>query len=224
MNKEKYDLVEAFMNDCMKDSAHDRLHIFRVLYHAVDIAKHYDVDDEVLITATLLHDIGREQQIKNIDLDHAIIGAEMAHTFLSNNYFADDKIEHICDAIRTHRFRSNNPPKTIEAKILFDADKLDVSGAIGIARTLVYKGAVGEMLYSVDDHGMIVRGDLDTDATFFHEYNYKLKGLYQKFYTDVARDMALEREAAAKAYYNDLYNEMEVLHTKGKDFLYELLD
>lgn len=44
--------------------------------------------------------------------------------------------------IKTHRYRTNNPPESLEAKILFDADKLDAAGAIGIARTLLYKGII----------------------------------------------------------------------------------
>lgn len=48
----------------------------------------------------------------------------------------------------THRFRKNRPPESPEAKILFDADKLDVTGAMGVARTLVYQGTMAQPLYS----------------------------------------------------------------------------
>lgn len=223
MNKEEYEIVENYMNDCMRDSAHDKLHIYRVLYHAVEISKQYTVDDKVLITATLLHDIGREQQIKNPKLNHAEIGAQMACEFLTSIGWKKKIIDHICDCISSHRFRSNNPPNTIEAKILFDADKLDVTGAVGIARTLAYKGAVGQMLYSVNDKGTVVPGNVDDKPTFLHEYCFKLEGLYNKFYTEVAREMALERQKAAMDYYNNFYNEMDQLHKDGQGFLNKLL-
>lgn len=78
----------------------------------------------------LLHDIGRKEQFENPELCHAIAGSE--------------KVKH---CIKTHRYRKNNLPESLEAKILFDADKLDVTGAMGIARTLIYKGIVSEPIY-----------------------------------------------------------------------------
>lgn len=223
MDKKQYEIIEQYMLECMKDSAHDRLHIYRVLYHAVEIAKNYNVDNEVLIAATLLHDIGREEQFRDPRLDHAVVGASKARVFLEKQTWAKEKVDHVCDCIRTHRFRSDSQPVTIEARILFDADKLDVTGAIGIARTLVYKGAVGQKLYSVNDAGMVVHGHEDNEPTFFREYTYKLEGLYSKFYTQVAGEMAKKRMEAAKRYYEDISNEMVQLHENGQGFLEEVL-
>ena len=65
---------------------------------------------------------------------------------------------HIQDCITTHRFRTDNQPKTLEAKILFDADKLDITGVLGIARSLVYEGEIGEPLYTIDESGRVQDG------------------------------------------------------------------
>lgn len=55
-----YDKTEAYMLQCMRDSAHDREHIYRVLYTALDIAESEpSADPEILTAACLLHDIGR---------------------------------------------------------------------------------------------------------------------------------------------------------------------
>ncbi len=74
----------------------------------------------------------------------------------------------------THRFRRDSQPQSLEAKILFDADKLEVTGAIGIARTLIYKGEVAEPLYHMLPDGRVSDGTGDTSPFFFQEYKYKL--------------------------------------------------
>ena len=66
MTKETYSLLENYMLSCMDDSAHDREHVYRVLYHALEIAKTLtNVDYDILIAACLLHDIGRKEQFEN---------------------------------------------------------------------------------------------------------------------------------------------------------------
>ena len=150
MTKDTYTLIENYMLSCMQDSAHDEHHIYRVLYKALEIAKSEpETDYDILICSCLLHDIGRKEQFENPQVCHALIGAQKAYTFLMQNNFDEIFAQKVKDCIETHRYRENNPPKSTEAKILFDADKLDVAGALGIARTLVYKGRVSEPLYSL---------------------------------------------------------------------------
>ena len=147
MDKSTYQRIESYMLSCMDDSAHDAEHIYRVLSNALVIAREETgVDYDALICACLLHDIGRPDQIRDPSLCHAAVGCEKAYGFLTENGFGADFAAHVRDCIRTHRFRKNDQPESLEAKILFDADKLDVVGASGIARTLVYKGTVTEPL------------------------------------------------------------------------------
>ena len=72
--------------------------------------------------------------------------------YLLENGFSEAFADAVRSCILTHRFRVARPPQSIEAKILFDADKLDVTGALGIARTLLYKGTVTEPLYLLDEN------------------------------------------------------------------------
>ncbi|RKJ07435.1 HD domain-containing protein [bacterium D16-54] len=66
MDKKTYSLLESFMLNCMKDTAHDKEHIYRVLGHALEIAKtEMNVNYDILIAACLLHDIGRKEQLEN---------------------------------------------------------------------------------------------------------------------------------------------------------------
>ncbi|MDE5748977.1 MAG: HD domain-containing protein [Acetatifactor sp.] len=216
MTKETYQLLEKYMLSCMGDSAHDKEHIYRVLYSALEIAQaERDVDYDVLICACLLHDVGRREQFDNPSLCHAQVGAEKAYRYLMEQGFEESFAARVRHCILAHRYRNNNVPETIEAKILFDADKLDVTGAIGIARTLFYKGRVSEPLYNVDSQGRVQDGTEDTEPSFFQEYKYKLENIYSHFYTKKGAEMAQARRQAAADYYENLLQEVRLIYEKG---------
>ncbi|MBH1942104.1 HD domain-containing protein [Mobilitalea sibirica] len=220
-----YQKIENYMLQNMTDSAHDKEHVYRVLYAALDIAKQEDeVDMDVLIIACLLHDIGREDQFKDPSLCHAKVGSEKAYSYLTSNDFPEKKAAHIRDCIRTHRYRSDNPPSSIEAKILFDADKLDVTGTIGIARTFVYKGIVTEPLYTVDPDGNVLDGTTDTEPSFFQEYKFKLENIYGSFYTKRGYEIAKERQHSAVSFYNNMLKEVRDCYSKGQIYLKDNLE
>lgn len=222
MTKETYQLLEKYMLSCMGDSAHDKEHIYRVLYSALEIAQEeQDVDYDVLICACLLHDVGRREQFDNPSLCHAQVGAEKAYRFLTEQGFEESFAARVRHCILAHRYRNNNVPETIEAKILFDADKLDVTGAIGIARTLFYKGRVSEPLYNVDSQGRVQDGTEDTEPSFFQEYKYKLENIYSHFYTKKGAEMAQARRQAAADYYDNLLQEVRPVYERGRKALAE---
>ena len=224
MEKKTYSLIENYMLSCMEDSAHGKDHIYRVLYNALEIAKtEKDIDYDVLICACLLHDVGRKEQFENPALCHAEVGGEKAYRFLLENGFDSAYAEHVKKCIVSHRFRKNNLPESIEAKVLFDADKLEAAGAVGIARTLIYKGIVSDPLYFLRPDGTISNGENDTEPSFFHEYKYKLEKIYSNFYTARGEELAKGREAAAVAFYNDLYREVNSMNQSGRDELERLI-
>ena len=224
MKKETYELMENYMRSCMEDSAHDREHIYRVLYNALEIAKEEaNVDYDVLIAACLLHDIGRKEQFADSTLCHALVGGEKAERFLVNNGFDADFSQKVKHCIQTHRFRKSMQPESIEAKILFDADKLDVTGALGIARTLLYQGNLAEPIYRVLPDGRISDGTEDQSSSFFHEYKFKLEKLYDKFYTAKGTQLAQQRREIAVAFYESLYREVNTGYLSGRELLGERL-
>ena len=225
MTKETYDLIETYMHSCMADSAHDAEHVYRVLYNALEIARAEEgVDMDVLITACLLHDIGRKEQFENPGLCHALVGGEKADAFLTGHGFDPAFSQKVRHCIQTHRFRKAMEPQSIEAKILFDADKLDVTGALGIARTLMYKGNMTEPLYHVLPSGEISDGTADNAPSFFREYKFKLEKLYDKFYTTRGAELARQRREIAAAFYESLYREVNIGYTAGRQMMGELLE
>ena len=225
MDKATFEKIESYMCSCMSDSAHDKEHVYRVLGNAMVIAEgEQPVDYDILLCACLLHDIGRTDQLKNPELCHAQVGADKACEWLKSQGWADDFANAVAGCIRTHRFRKNAPPQSLEAKILFDADKLDVVGAIGIARTMAYQGTVGAALYSRTPEGTVSDGREDTQPSFFQEYHYKLEKLYDRFLTTRGAELAKQRQTAAARFYEDLYHEILDFDRAGKESLSKLLE
>lgn len=201
-------------------SAHNLDHVFRVYNLCLLIAKfEEDVDLEILIPAALLHDIARveESQDKTGEIDHAILGSVIAEDILRDLEYEEDKIDKIKHCIIAHRFRTGNEPNSIEAKILFDSDKLDVIGAIGIARTFMLAGQFGQRLTvneSLNDYlkcNTVENGRLKdvSKHTPFIEYEVKFKKIPDKLYTNKAKEIGKERLKFMNEYFNRLKAEIE---------------
>lgn len=216
MKKSEYKRIELYMLSMMEDSAHDKEHIYRVLYNALEIAgTEKDVDLDVLTAACLLHDIGRRKQNKKPKVSHAATGSKLAYEFLTKEKWSEKRAKQVKKAIAVHSFRDSTSPDSIEAKILFDADKLDAAGALGIARSLIYSGQVSEKLYSVDGAGMVIKGEDDPENTFFNEYKLKLEKIYGCFYTECGRELALLRQKTARDFFDALCGEVSRTHNVG---------
>lgn len=224
MTKEQYRVIEGYMCSCMKDSAHDKEHIYRVLFVALDIAQSEpEVDGDVLIAACLLHDIGREEQYHNPEVCHAAAGAEKAYRYLTGLGWEEERARHVKACIETHRYRTDRIPRSTEAKIVFDADKIDATGTLGIARTILYKSQFSEPLYSMLDDGTVSDGSGDTVPSLFQEYRFKLEKLYDKFYTKRANEIAAERRGSAAAFYESMLKEVRASYEPGRTLLEKMI-
>ena len=216
MNKSMFGIIDKYMHECMEDSAHDSEHVYRVLYSALCIAERTKehVDYDILIAASLLHDIGRNEQFADPAVCHARAGGIKAKSFLLKNNWNGERAEHVNQCISTHRFRGDNIPETIEAKILFDADKLDVAGCLGIVRTLMYQGRMGNPIYSTDANGICDGMSPQESESFYKEYHFKLKNLYSKFYTPAAKRMAKKRRKIAAEFFSGLCSQVSDLYSQ----------
>jgi len=216
------EIVEEELNQ-EKDSAHDIDHIMRVYNLAMTIAKtENNVDMDILQAGVLLHDIGgaKESSDPSGQTDHAVIGAEMAKPILEKLGFSEDKIKHVQDCILTHRYRTNNRPETIEAKIVHDADKLETVGAIGIARTFSWIGKHRAKIYKKVDNieeyakenlteGKINGRIMDKSKHSIHiNYETKDKFLLDNLYTESSKKIGEERMAYFKGFLDRLDQEV----------------
>ncbi len=216
------EMVEQELNQ-EKDSAHDIDHIMRVYNLAMTIVKtEANVDIDVLQAAVLLHDIGSAKETSDSSgkTDHAIIGAEMARPILESLGFSDEKIKHVQKCILSHRYRTNNKPETIEAKIIHDADKLETVGAIGIARSFSWIGRHRAKIYkkvdNIEDYarenlteGKINGRIIDKSKHSIHiNYETKDKFLLETLYTETAKKIGQERLTYYKEFLNRLDKEV----------------
>lgn len=222
MNREEYDKIEKYMLSCCGESVHDAEHIYRVLYNAMDIAKAQgNVDTDILIAACLLHDIARADELIDKSIDHAVYGSEKAYKWLIENGFEEKFSKTVSECIKTHRYRGNNIPQSIEAKILFDADKIDAAGFMGIARTLMYKGLKAQPLYT-KENGEIQDGSSNRNS-FFGEYVFKLRKVYDRLFTDRAKEITVQMKQDAEYFYNTLYSDINSTYANGQAMVNEIL-
>ncbi len=129
-------------------AVHGLDHTFRVLQNCLNIGPKEKADLEVLMAAALLHDVGRELGYSG--MKHAEKGAVIAKKILRETAFPEDKIGKVMEAIRTHDDDVLlSERKSIESKILFDADKMEAFGIIGISRALMEFGRKGRTLQDV---------------------------------------------------------------------------
>jgi uncharacterized protein len=194
------------------DAAHDFEHVLRVLRLAERIGAAEGADMEVLRAAALLHDVARAAEHAGGPC-HAQAGAERAREILRGHDAA--RVEAVARAIASHRFRSGEPPESLEARILFDADKLDAMGAIGIARAYALAGAMGQRLWAEVPGEYLARsrGDSRTDFaadghTPVHEYVFKLARLKDTLFTATARRLAEGRDAFMAEFFRRLASEV----------------
>lgn len=220
MNTEtEYKKIFEIVKEKLTCSAHNFDHVMRVNKLCIKIAEfEKDVDMEVLIPASLLHDIARveENNDNSGTIDHAVLGSQMSKEILKNISYDEEKIEKIAHCILAHRFRTGNEPKTLEAKILFDADKLDAIGAVGVARTFMLSGQCGQSLsfsnsiedylsYNTSENGRIINWSKHSALL---EYEIKLKKIPEKLYTDKAKEIGKERIEFMDGFFRQLKSEL----------------
>jgi len=191
------------------DAVHDFDHVLRVLRLAERIARVEGADLPVVRAAALLHDVSREEA-QAAGADHAVVAASQARQILTGAPTA--RLEAVIHAIAAHRFRTEPEPSTLEARVLFDADKLDAIGAIGVARAFAYGGAHGQRLWapitSVDLDRWELQGD-DPDAhTPVHEFVVKLSRIKDRLFTPTGRQIAMARHEVMVNFFERLSREV----------------
>jgi uncharacterized protein len=195
------------------DPVHDFSHIQRVYNMATRIALAEHADLEIVQVAALLHDAeGSAPGEHNTAgrASHHLSSAEFARQILEQQGWPEDRIEAVLHCIRAHRFRSGREePKTIEAKVLFDADKLDVLGAVGVARTVAYAALDGQpFLAPVSDQFIQTGQKLDGEPhSSYHEFIFKLRKVKSRMFTQTGKKLALNRHRYLANYYKRLQRE-----------------
>lgn len=191
------------------ESAHDFDHVLRVLALAERLARAEDADIEIVRAAVLLHDITRAEEDAGRGGDHAQTAAVRARAILLARGVTSERADAVAHAIAAHRFRGVVAPQTLEAKILFDADKLDSIGAVGVARAFAVAGALNQRLWSaVAPDAVATREQHNANHTAVAEFVVKLRKVRERLFTASARQIAEGRHAFMTEFFARLEREV----------------
>lgn len=194
-----------------EDPTHDFSHILRVHTLAMQIAEAEGADRAIVSAAALLHDAeGSDPGRVAARANHHEASADFAGEALAAEGWPPERIVAVQECIRTHRYRSGEAPETLEAQVLFDADKLDSIGAIGAARALAFAARSGQPFYLEPSAQFRAEGRLETGEphSAYHEYIFKLQNIPGRLFTESARRIAAGRQAALAAYFEQLGAEL----------------
>ncbi len=175
-------------------AAHDFFHTDRVMEIAVHIAEKLNADLDVIKIAALTHDIIDKKITDNVDQSSGDLRNELSHIG-----YQDSVIEHVFSIIENMSFSSARIPRTLEGKIVQDADRLDAIGAISIARAFAYGGKMDRVIYA--------KGDDDSSVAHFHQKLLKLKDMMN---TSIAKEIAKKRHIIMEEYLENFYNEWDL--------------
>lgn len=204
------------------DPVHGFDHIKRVYRLAERLAVEMGADREIVRAAALLHDAvgeaaaGEENPAEAAKPDavrqeHQHLSAAFAGRVLRAEGWSSERIQAVQHCIRAHRFRDpSRQPESLEAQVLFDADKLDAIGAIGVARALAYAARQGQPLYARPSAAFIHSGRREPGEphSAYHEYVFKLRKIKERLYTPAGRAIAAERHAYMRAFFERLEEEI----------------
>lgn len=189
--------------------SHDWDHSQRVYRLCRRIGVREGADLLVLAAAAYLHDIGRADQDRSSGRRcHAESGAAMAWQMLRDCPLSGARRENIVHCVAAHRFRRGETPRTVEAKVLFDADKLDAIGAVGVARAFLFAGELGARLHSptVDVSRQAAYSINDTG---YREYVVKLSKIGSRMLTATGRHLAEDRHRFMADFFDRFLKEYE---------------
>lgn len=192
-----------------ESTGHDWWHIYRVWQNARHIATDEGADLFVVELAALLHDIA-DWKFHGGDLE---AGPRATKAWLEQLEVEPDLVDHVCEIVRRLSFKGANVKDempSLEGRCVQDADRLDATGAIGIARTFAYGGHAGQPIYDPEippvqhDSPEAYRASASPTINHFYE---KLLLLQERMHTDTARRLAAERHQVMENFLAQFYRE-----------------
>ena len=189
--------------------SHSWDHTLRVRRLCERIGAAEGVDMDVLLVSAYLHDIARSHQDdSNGAICHAEKGAQLAAVIVNKLPLTAGQQDNILHCIRSHRFRGSHKPRTPEARVLFDADKLDAIGAVGVARAFLFAGEVGARLHSEAADVEKTRA-YTVDDTGYREFKVKLCKIKDRILTRSGQELAADRHVIMEEFFNRFREEYE---------------
>lgn len=215
INKKVIKQIEKEAKKYFKNAhgCHDWTHVERVRNLALNIGRKEHADPHIIEVAALLHDIAKNKEISNRgQLCHAESGALEAAKLLKKHKIDQDLIGRVAHCIISHRFRNKHQPRTIEAKALQDADRIDALGAIGVARDFLFAGNSGSNTLYTGREKKLAKSKKDYSYTkedsAVLEYEIKLKHLSKLLLTETGKKIGKERSGFMNMFFKRFWEEV----------------
>lgn len=191
------------------NNSHDLDHTMRVHDMCIYIWNKEWANIEILQISALMHDIGRKKQHETKGkVCHAEYGTKLADEILSELGIEENKKNQILHCISTHRFRKWNEPQSLEAKILFDADKLDSIWAVWIGRAFMYANEVWARLHNNVGTKIEETEEHWPEDTAYREFEIKLKKVKDRLFTESAKKIAEKKHKIMVDFFENLNDEV----------------
>jgi uncharacterized protein len=191
------------------DPVHGIDHILRVRALALYLARLSKADARIVEAAALLHDASGGDAMEGERSTHHERSAGFARQILEAEDWEEQDINRVVECIAAHRYRGGDSAQSLEAQILYDADKLDVIGAFGAARTIAYAVEADQPVYAEVSKDFIKTGKTEAGEphSAYHEYLFKLRNVRKTLFTQAAKELAEDREKILVALFEGLANE-----------------
>jgi uncharacterized protein len=189
------------------DPGHGTVHLERVVATALRLAAEEGARLDVVLPAAWLHDCVHVAKDSPDRSRASRLAAHHALRYLESAGYPAAALPEIRHAIEAHSYSAGIVPRTVEARVVQDADRLDALGAIGIARCIAVGGALGRPLYAPDDPFCRARVPDDLGASIDHFFS-KLLNLAGTMQTGAGRREAERRTAFIRAFLEQLESEI----------------
>lgn len=210
-----FDLVYNKVRSILKNApgCHDFDHTLRVLRNARMIAdgeldRNSTRSRFAVELAALLHDCARPEEMESLgEICHAEAGALKSETILRSCGCTDeDLIRIVSECVKRHRYRGKNAPVSLIDKIVYDADKLDSIGAVGVGRSFHFAGRAGARLHNTAVEAL--RGEeYGREDSAYREYLVKLHNVPDRMLTETGRKAGEDRAAFMNEFFRQLIRE-----------------
>ncbi|MBT8047327.1 MAG: HD domain-containing protein [Gammaproteobacteria bacterium] len=189
------------------DAAHDLSHVKRVVKNCAYLTDIEDANAFITVPAAWLHDcvaVAKDSPQRALG---SRLAAAAAVDFLSGTHYPAEQLPDVYHAIEAHSYSADIKPRSLEAKVVQDADRLDSLGAIGIARCLLVGGHLRRPLFDLEDPFCDQREPDDSLYTIDHFYA-KLFKLPATMQTAAGREEAHRRAELMQEYLENLRSEI----------------
>lgn len=197
------------------DPAHDLSHVQRVVENTLRLTKDESGNADITVPAAWLHDCVSVSKDSPLRSQASRISADEAVKFLQAQNYPAELLDQVHHAIAAHSFSADIETRTLEARIVQDADRLEALGAIGIARCFLTGGSMGTRLYEPADPFAQNRELDDRQYTMDHFYS-KLLGLAGTMKTPAGKAEALKRTEYMQDFIRQFSSEIGRPSTQGE--------